>query len=183
MYISDLDLIKARLTIEGRLNQSEIIKLILRDWSVDEKQRFMAVGERYYAGRHDILNHDFRQSVVYDKVLAENSDDGKDHEIAQTITNSNNSNMHNIHPFFRIPAFSLESVASMNVISCISFSAIGFRSSSIMVISFLIFAIAIKITPKIFQRSINANDSHLHIKNSWRGNLNCTHRSLNALKC
>ena len=102
MYISDLDLIKAKLTIEGKLNQSEIIKLILRDWSVDEKQKFMAVGERYYAGRHDILNHDFRQSIVYDKVSTEDSDDGKEHEIAQTITNSNNSNMHNIHPFFRL---------------------------------------------------------------------------------
>lgn len=101
MYISDLDLIKARLTIEGKLNQSEIIKLILRDWSMDAKARFMEVGERYYAGRHDILNHDFRQSQVYDKVSAEDSDDGKEHEIAQTVTNSNNSNMHNIHPFFQ----------------------------------------------------------------------------------
>ena len=71
MYISDLDLIKARLTIEGKLNQSEIIKLILRDWSVDAKAQFMEVGERYYNGRHDILNHDFRQSAVYDKVPAE----------------------------------------------------------------------------------------------------------------
>ncbi|HCW79833.1 MAG TPA: hypothetical protein DG942_01860 [Ruminococcaceae bacterium] len=102
MYISDLDLIKVKLTVEGKLNQSEIIKSILQDWSVDEKQRFMAVGERYYNGQHDILNHDFRRSVVYDKVSAEDSDDGKEHETAQTITNSNNSNMHNIHPFFRL---------------------------------------------------------------------------------
>ena len=102
MYVSDLDLIKARLTIEGKLNQSEIIKLILRDWSIDEKQRFMAVGERYYNGRHDILNHDFRQSQVYDKVAAEDSPDGKEHETAQTVTNSNHSNLHNIHPFFRL---------------------------------------------------------------------------------
>lgn len=102
MYISDLDLIKAKLTIEGKLNQSEIIKLILRDWSVDAKAQFMAVGERYYAGRHDILNHDFRQSIVYDKVSTEDSDDGKEHETAQTVTNSNRSNMHNIHPFFRL---------------------------------------------------------------------------------
>ena len=101
MYISDLDLIKAKLTIEGKQNQSEIIKLILHDWSVDEKQKFMEVGERYYAGRHDILNHDFRRSIVYDKVPAEDSDDGKEHEIAETVINSNRSNMHNIHPFFQ----------------------------------------------------------------------------------
>lgn len=99
MYISDLDLIKARLAIEGKLNQSEIIKLILQDWSIDEKQRFMDVGERYYAGRHDILNHDFRQSIVYDKGTDEN---GEECEKSQTITNSNNSNIHNIHPFFRL---------------------------------------------------------------------------------
>ncbi len=102
MYISDLDLIKARLTIEGKLNQSEIIKLILRDWSVDAKAQFMEVGERYYNGRHDILNHDFRQSAVYDKVPAEDSEDGREHETAQTVTNSNHSNLHNIHPFFRL---------------------------------------------------------------------------------
>lgn len=102
MYISDLDLIKQRLTIEGHLNQSEIIKLILQDWSVDAKARFMEVGERYYAAQHDILNHDFRQSVVYDKVADENSPDGKEHEVAQTVINSNHSNMHNTHPFFRL---------------------------------------------------------------------------------
>jgi SPP1 family phage portal protein len=102
MYISDLDLIKAKLAIEGKLNQSEIIKQILQDWSVDERQKFMAIGERYYAGRHDILNHDFRQSIVYDKVSADNSTDGKEHETSHTITNPNLSNMHNIHPFFRL---------------------------------------------------------------------------------
>jgi hypothetical protein len=31
LYISDLDLIKQKLTIEGKLNQSEIIKLIFND--------------------------------------------------------------------------------------------------------------------------------------------------------
>ena len=118
MYISDLDLIKARLTIEGKLNRSEIIKLILQDWSVDEKQRFMSVGERYYNGQHDILNHDFRQSTVYDKVPEENSPDGKEHEIAQNVINSNNSNMHNIHPFFR-PIELLNSSISPSITFCI----------------------------------------------------------------
>lgn len=102
MYIRDLDRINAKLSIEGKLNQSKIIKLILNDWSVDAKAKFMAVAERYYAGRHDIIEHDFRRSVVYDKVPAEESEDGKEHEVSHTIVNSNNSNMHNIHPFFRL---------------------------------------------------------------------------------
>lgn len=102
MYISDLDLIKAKLAIEGKLNQSEIIKQILQDWAVDAKVKFMSVGERYYNGQHDILNHDFRRTSVYDKVSAEESADGKEHEVERTITNPNNSNMHNIHPFFRL---------------------------------------------------------------------------------
>lgn len=102
MYISDLDRINARLAIEGKLNQSEIIKQIINDFSVDAKTKFMEIGQRYYEGQHDILKKDFRQTVVYDKVPAEQSEDGKEHEVAHTVVNSNNSNMHNIHPFHRL---------------------------------------------------------------------------------
>ena len=102
MYISDLDHIKAKLTIEGKLNQSEIIKLILNDFSIDAKTRFMEVGQRYYAGEHDILKHNFQQSQVYDSVPADESADGKEHDKISTVINKNNSNMHNVHPFHRL---------------------------------------------------------------------------------
>lgn len=102
MYISELDQIKAKLTIEGKLNQSEIIKLILNDFSINAKTRFMEVGQRYYEGEHDILRHNFQQSQVYDSVPADQSEDGKEHDTVSTVINKNNSNMHNVHPFHRL---------------------------------------------------------------------------------
>lgn len=102
MYISDLDLIKQRLTIEGKLNQSEIIKMILNDAETDWQRLFMAIGERYYSGEQDILGHNFQRSEVYDTVPAENSPDHQDHDTITTVINKNNSNMHNVHNFFQL---------------------------------------------------------------------------------
>lgn len=85
MYISDLDLIKQKLTIEGKLNQSEIIKMILNDAETNIQRLFIAVGERYYIGRHDVIGHDFRRLEVYNTIPADQSSDGLDHD---TITTS-----------------------------------------------------------------------------------------------
>lgn len=102
MYISDLDLIKQRLTIEGKLNTSEIIKMILNDAETDWQRLFMAIGERYYAGEQDILGHNFQRSEVYDTVPAEENPDGQDHDTITTVINKNNSNLHNVHNFFQL---------------------------------------------------------------------------------
>jgi hypothetical protein len=67
LYISDLDIIKQKLGIEGKLNRSEIIKMILNDASLNEKRLFMDVGERYYEGEQDIIGHNFQLSTVYDE--------------------------------------------------------------------------------------------------------------------
>ena len=49
MYLSEMDLLKARLTAEGRLSQSRILQEILREDSQSEQKRKMREGERYYA--------------------------------------------------------------------------------------------------------------------------------------
>jgi SPP1 family phage portal protein len=101
VYISELDLIEQRLAIEGKLNQSEIIRLVLQDASLDIKRRFMAIGDRYYLGRHDIMYHNFQSAQVYDTVPDPNSPGGtKDN--TTTIINRNNSNMHNVHLFHQL---------------------------------------------------------------------------------
>jgi hypothetical protein len=102
LYISDLDLIKQKLTVEGKLNQSEIIKMILNDAETNIQRLFMAIGERYYAGEHDILAHDFRRSEVYDTIPADESSDGKEHDSISTVINKNNSNLHNVHNFHKL---------------------------------------------------------------------------------
>lgn len=99
MYISDLDLIKQKLTVEGKLNTSEIIKMILNDAAADWQRLFMDIGQRYYAGEQDILGHDFRRSEVYD---TKQNDDGTTSDTVTTVINKNNSNLHNVHNFHKL---------------------------------------------------------------------------------
>lgn len=101
MYISDLDLIKQRLTIEGKINQSEIIKMILSDAETDWQRMFMAIGERYYCGEQDILGHNFQESTVYDTKDDPNNP-GQTIESTTKMYNRNNSNLHNTHNFFQL---------------------------------------------------------------------------------
>lgn len=101
MYLYDYDLIKQKLTAEGKLNRSEILKMILSDASLDSKRRFMSVGERYYLGRHDILCHDFQSTKVYDTAPDPENPD-KSIDVTTNVINRNNSNLHNVHPFHRL---------------------------------------------------------------------------------
>ena len=64
MYLSEMDLLKARLTAEGRLSQSRILQEILREDSQSEQKRKMREGERYYRCDHDILRKDFRRTTI-----------------------------------------------------------------------------------------------------------------------
>lgn len=98
MYISAIDLIKQRLCVEGKLNQSEIIKSILNDAGIDAKRKFYDVGERYYQGEHDILKHNFQKTIVYD---TQEDDDGTFKDYETTVINKNISNMHNVHLFHK----------------------------------------------------------------------------------
>ena len=97
MYITNMELIKQKLTAEGRLSTSDIIKQILKDEDANPAKRYMAVGKQYYDGAHDILQHDFRQSWVYDEVETAAGIDRSGH----LITNENNSNHHNVHNIYQ----------------------------------------------------------------------------------
>ncbi|MDP4109604.1 MAG: phage portal protein, partial [Bacillota bacterium] len=92
MYISELDLIKEKLSVEGKLTTGDIIKRIIAEDTANPGKAFMHVGERYYDGRHDILDHDFRTATVYE-------DDAYGNPIGRPFVNENNSNLHNVHNF------------------------------------------------------------------------------------
>ena len=64
MMITNMDLIKAQLAYNGSVSESDIIKHIIEEDEKSKEKENMRMGERYYKGEHDILNHDFRQSVV-----------------------------------------------------------------------------------------------------------------------
>lgn len=61
MFITEMELLQARLAAGKRLNDSHILKEILQEDRSSEKKRRMAEGERYYRGEHDSLQKDFRR--------------------------------------------------------------------------------------------------------------------------
>ena len=72
MFITEMELLKARLAAGKSLNDSQILKEILQEDSRSEKKKKMEEGERYYCGKHDVLQKDFRRNPV--------SETGKDGE-------------------------------------------------------------------------------------------------------
>ena len=64
MFITEMELLKARLAAGKRLNDSHILKEIIQEDKSSEKKKRMEEGERYYCGNHDILQKDFRRSPV-----------------------------------------------------------------------------------------------------------------------
>ncbi|MBR5269469.1 MAG: phage portal protein [Anaerotignum sp.] len=92
MFITEMELLKARLAAGKRLNDSHILKEIIQEDSSNERKKRMEEGERYYRGEHDILQKDFRRSPV--------SETGKDgEEKMQMFFNPNRSNHHCVNPF------------------------------------------------------------------------------------
>lgn len=92
MYISQMDLIKQKLASEGQLNMSNVIKSIVKDSQHNAEKEYMKVAKRYYSGEHDILQHDFRASMVYEDETCRNG---------REVINENNSNHHNVHNFYQ----------------------------------------------------------------------------------
>ena len=92
MFITEMELLKARLAAGKRLNDSHILKEMLQEDRGSEKKKRMEEGERYYRGEHDILQKDFRRSPV-----SETGENGE--EKMQMFFNPNRSNHHCVNPF------------------------------------------------------------------------------------
>ena len=92
MFITEMELLQARLAAGKRLNDSHILKEILQEDRSSERKRRMAEGERYYRGEHDSLQKDFRRSPI-----SETKENGE--EELRMFFNPNRSNHHCVHPF------------------------------------------------------------------------------------
>ena len=92
MFITEMELLKARLAAGKRLNDSQMLKDILQEDNGSERKRRMEEGERYFCGEHDILQKDFRRSPV-----SETGQDGE--ENMRMFFNPNRSNHHCVNPF------------------------------------------------------------------------------------
>ncbi len=92
MYITEMDLLKARLEAMGKLNESRILQEILFSDRNDEKKKKMREGERYFRCEQDVLQKDFRQ-----KPIAESQNGIETH--MENFCNPNRSNHHCVNPF------------------------------------------------------------------------------------
>lgn len=92
MFITEMELLKARLAAGKSLNDNRILQEILQEDKNSEKKKRMAEGERYFRGEHDILQKDFRRSPV-----SETGENGE--ESIQQFFNPNRSNHHCVNPF------------------------------------------------------------------------------------
>ena len=92
MFITEMELLKARLAAGKRLNDSHILKEIIQEDKNSDKKKKMEEGERYYQGEHDILQKDFRRSPI-----SETGRDGE--ESMRMFFNPNRSNHHCVNPF------------------------------------------------------------------------------------
>lgn len=99
MFLTENDLINAKITADSALNESEILKYVIKEDLDSLSKRKMEEGEKYYAYEHDILKKDFRQSRI-----SETKDDGEggEKEEIKNFFNPNRSNFHTINGFHRM---------------------------------------------------------------------------------
>lgn len=99
MFLTETDLINARIKQGRMLNDSEIIKNIIHDDLNSQMKKKIFDGENYYKCNHDINKKEFRISNVIDTKINEN---GLEDEFINTFSNPNRSNHHNVNAFHKI---------------------------------------------------------------------------------
>ena len=92
MYLSEMELLKARLSAMGRLSESRVLEEILLSDENSEEKKKMREGERYFRCEHDILREDFRRKPVSETPEGEE-------EVLRNFYNPNRSNHHCVNPF------------------------------------------------------------------------------------
>ena len=98
MYLSDMDFINSKISILGKLNESDIINYILNE-DINSKEKIaMKKGENYYNSNHDSLSKEFNQTEISETEII----NGEEFERRKNFKNPNKSNHHNINSFHKI---------------------------------------------------------------------------------
>lgn len=98
MYITDMDLINAKISAMGTLNESDIIKYILNEDINSKAKTAMYEGDRYYNAEHDSLNKNYNEAEISETEEI----DGYEKEQLKSFKNPNRSNHHNVHAFHKL---------------------------------------------------------------------------------
>lgn len=99
MFLTETDLINLRLTIGSKLNDSEIVEALLKDDILSPQKQLMKEGEKYYVCEHDVLQKDFRKTIISE---GENEYEDTTRGRRVPFVNPNRSNHHNVNPFHKI---------------------------------------------------------------------------------
>ena len=83
--LTQTDIINARVSAVGRMNESDIIRYILEEDGNSEQKKNMAAGARYYVSEHDTL------AKQYDSAVVEETDetDGTEKTVRRNFQNPN----------------------------------------------------------------------------------------------
>lgn len=98
MYLTDMDFLNAKITAEGRMNESDIIRYILEEDSQSPQKIAMIKGENYYNAKHDSILKDYNKTEVSETEFI----DGEEREVRKIFKNPNRSNHHNVDPFHKL---------------------------------------------------------------------------------
>ena len=97
MYITDMELINAKVSAMGAMNISDVIRRIIEEDEGSPEKLAMKKGENYYNAKHDSLLKQYNEAEISE---TENID-GREVERTRLFKNPNRSNHHNINPFHR----------------------------------------------------------------------------------
>ena len=99
MYITELELMKAKLQLERKWNESELLKMLIAEDENSKRKKEMIEGEKYYCCEHNVLQKNF--SVRHFSETYRNAE-GEEQERIKLLSNPNRSNHHIVCPFHHI---------------------------------------------------------------------------------
>ncbi|NDO46211.1 phage portal protein [Clostridium sp. MD294] len=99
MYITELELMKAKLQSEKKWSESELLKMLIAEDENSKKKKEMIEGEKYYCCEHNVLQKNF--SVRHFSETYKNTQ-GEEQERIKLLSNPNRSNHHVVCPFHHI---------------------------------------------------------------------------------
>ena len=71
MFLTETDLINAKITADSKINECDILKYIIREDMENVRKKKMSEGEKYYAYEHDVLKKDLARIYLKHFTVAE----------------------------------------------------------------------------------------------------------------
>lgn len=97
--LTQTDVMNARISVAGRMNESDVIQYILNDDRESLQKKNMNAGARYYVGEHDSLQKQYNAATLEETKEDEN---GQERPVKRQFVNPNRSNHHTVNAFHKL---------------------------------------------------------------------------------